>query len=102
MLITTADENSPMPRTLRFVAVVFSIAMAFAEVMIGLQNGLLTKPLQTYNLKPCANANAFLEKFSAHSRYYGGAAKLFSTYSGVCEIFFHRKAAIDTIRRVLA
>jgi hypothetical protein len=41
----------------------FSIAMAFAVVMIGLQNGVLTKPLQTYNLKPCAIANAFWKIF---------------------------------------
>lgn len=83
-----------MLRTLRFSAVLFSIAMARAEVMIGLQNGLFTKPLEVYNLKQCANANAFLEKFSAHSRYYGGAAKLFTGYIAVFEIIFHVEAAI--------
>jgi hypothetical protein len=37
--------------------------MALARVMIGLQNGLLTKPLQLYNPKLCANANAFWKNF---------------------------------------
>jgi hypothetical protein len=37
--------------------------MALARVMIGLQNGVLTKPLQPYNLKAYAIANAFWKNF---------------------------------------